>query len=115
MASTPCFNEAGYSTGKSKSRRNAGLSHMAEGASQREIKCQLGYSSCAGLSRLRGRSPFGAAKAPRIHADEAVDGRVKPGHDDEETSVPTEEFVICDSPAQEWERRQSVKARRQAP
>jgi hypothetical protein len=57
--------------------------------------------SCAGLTRLRGRSRFGAAKARAstlfFAADKDVDGRVicaktrfalLPGHDDDETSVP---------------------------
>jgi tRNA G37 N-methylase TrmD len=41
---------------------------------------------------------------PRIHvflcgANEGVDGRVKPGHDDEEISRPTGQVTICDSSA----------------
>ena len=52
------------------------------------IRCagQFLRSSCPGLSRLRGRSPFGEAKAPGIHVDprarQNVDGRDKPGHDE---------------------------------
>jgi hypothetical protein len=45
----------------------------------------LFLSSCAGLTRLRGRSPFGEAKARasihlrKIHSK--MDCRVKPGND----------------------------------
>jgi hypothetical protein len=47
---------------------------------------QNNTSSCAGLTRLRGRSPFGAANARasidlRKNLSKKMDGRVKPGHD----------------------------------
>jgi hypothetical protein len=48
---------------------------MADDASRR----QLGSPSCAGLTR---------ASTTFFAADKDVDGRVKPGHDDEETAVP---------------------------
>jgi hypothetical protein len=42
-------------------------------------------ASCAGLTRLRGRSPFGVAKARasiKKRLFEKMDCRVKPGNDD---------------------------------
>jgi hypothetical protein len=43
---------------------------------------------------------------PRLfyRPNEDVDGRDKPGHDDEERAVPPRKIVICDSPAARGER-----------
>jgi hypothetical protein len=49
-------------------------------------------ASYAGLTRLRGRSPFGAAKACvsitlRKSLSKNMDGRVKPGHDEKPAHI----------------------------
>ena len=63
--------------------------------------------SCAGLTRLRGRSRFGAAEARasihlRKNLPKRMDCRVKPGNDGEGTATAT--LRLIEMPEDQWRR-----------